>query len=639
MTTTPRAALALLACALPLWPALADERPAAAPSRLEVANVRDGEVVRHPVLLLRGTVAATTTSLRVINATSSRPTRVLEGVVAGGRFKALTELLPGRNELWLAAPGSGVRQLTVRYEPQTNARRVRVVYMTDDTGETTYQTPRADDPQDFRGKLDTAMKLLQCFTADRMHEQGLGWSTFRLELDDDGRVVVHTLRGDHPASHYWAMDAGAWWGHVHDWVRRALPGPGAKYVVIAAYTRWDPVAQVARGHTALGGGDLGLFGGGDLFAWPSSLGDVVRAFGDATRVDATKVFDDSAGRSTHWALASTTMGATLHELGHALGLPHSREPQDVMTRGFDHLGRAFLLTEAPARGAREPRPIAPEDEATWHPVSATLLRGSPWLALDEPPPPRHRAPEVRVEPVRDGARVVVEARAGIGGVVVIADGEARRFESFWARAERPTRWEASCVELAAGVGAPAFEVRAIDACGRAVSSPLLTTRSPEHFVRAWRPLGPAVTWTRRDRFEPFDVQSVQRKLLDAGVTAPGASPAARVDLKALFPSRTDDVVARVGRAVEVERPRRVRILAGSDDALRVWVNGALAIERLVLRGAAPDQDRATVALRQGVNTLVAEVSQGNGDWALYLRLEDESGAPLVISPRGRLQAP
>lgn len=475
---TPRRALAVLACAVSLAPALAGEQRPPPPALLEVGNVRDGEVVRHPVLLLRGTVAPTTSWIRVVNATSARPTRVLDGVVAGGRFKALTELLPGRNDVWLAAPGSGVRRLSITFEPQTSARRVRVVYMTDDSGDTTYQTPRPDDPQDHRGRLDTAMKLLQCFTADRMHEQGLGWSTFRLELDDDGRVVVHTLRGEHPASHYHALDPNAWWTHVHGWVRRALPGAGAKYVVIAAYTRWDPVARVARGHAALGGGDLALFGGGDLFAWPSSLGDVTRAFSDATRVDEARVLDDSAWRSTHWAVASTTLGATLHELGHALGLPHSREPQDVMTRGFDHLGRAFLLVEAPARGARAPRPIAPADEATWHPVSATLLRGSPWLALDDAPPPRQRAPEVRFEPHGRGSRVVVEARAGIGGVVVIAEGEARHVESFWTRSERPTRWEATHAALAARVGAATFEVRVVDAHGRVVSSPQLGPASP-----------------------------------------------------------------------------------------------------------------------------------------------------------------
>lgn len=479
----PRFALAVLACSLPLGSTLAGDLRPSPPPLLEVTNVRDGEVVRHPVLLLRGTVAATTTWIRAVNATSTRPTRVLDGVVDAGRFKALAELLPGRNDLWLAAPGSGVRRLAVTYEPQTNTRRVRVVYMTDSSGDTRYQTPDAGDPQDHRGKLDTAMKLLQCFTADRMHEQGLGWATFRLELDDDGRVVVHTLRGDHPASHDYALDPDAWWQQVHGWVRGALPGPGAKYLVIAAYTRWDPEARVARGHTALGGGDLGLFGGGGLFAWPSSLADVVPVLSDATRVDAARVFDDSAGRSTRWALASTTMGATLHELGHALGLPHSREPQDVMTRGFDHLGRAFLLVEAPARGAREPRPIAPADEATWHPVSATLLRGSPWLALDEPPAPRLRAPTIRLEGRTEAAggdaRVVVEAGAGLGGVVVLAGGEARHFESFWERPARPTRWAAPCADLAARVGSGSFEVRAIDAYGRVVSSPRLTTAAPE----------------------------------------------------------------------------------------------------------------------------------------------------------------
>ena len=64
-----------------------------------------------------------------------------------------------------------------------------MIYMTDSTGDTTFQTPYENDPQNYKGKLDTALKLMQCFTAETMNDAGLGRKTFNLELDENGLNV------------------------------------------------------------------------------------------------------------------------------------------------------------------------------------------------------------------------------------------------------------------------------------------------------------------------------------------------------------------------------------------------------------------------------------------------------------------
>jgi hypothetical protein len=81
----------------------------------------------------------------------------------------------------------------------------------------------------------------------------------------------------------------------------------------------------------------------------------------------------------------------------------------------------------------------------------------------------------------------------------------------------------------------------------------------------------------------------------------------------------------------------VRILAGSDDALRIWLNGELVHQKFDLRGPSPDQDEATVLLPAGESSLLVEVSQSFGMWGLYLRFEDEAGQPLRLTDEGSLE--
>lgn len=69
--------------------------------------------------------------------------------------------------------------------------------------------------------------------------------------------------------------------------------------------------------------------------------------------------------------------------------------------------------------------------------------------------------------------------------------------------------------------------------------------------------------------------------------------------------------------------RIVAILLGSDDSVRVWVNGEVVHENVVVRGVVPDDDAFSVTLRQGWNTVLVKVSNGDGGHGLCLRLSDQ----------------
>src|SRR5262249_34914773 len=77
--------------------------------------------------------------------------------------------------------------------------------------------------------------------------------------------------------------------------------------------------------------------------------------------------------------------------------------------------------------------------------------------------------------------------------------------------------------------------------------------------------------------------------------------------------------------------RFVTLSVGSDDGVKVWLNGELVIAHDVPRSAAPDQDRAKVHLRAGDNTLLMKVVNLGGGSAFYFRIRPKTGDEL--SPR------
>jgi len=390
-------------------------------SAIRVTNFSRGETIRFPVVLIRGELSDAKFKVVTVTNGSSK----WSGLADGGRFKVLVELAPGANKLVIAAGGAKVN-LSVNYKPQTNPRVVRVHYFVDKSGDTRFQTPLKNDPQNWRGKLDTAMKLMQTFTAERLGDLGLGRRTFNLELDDRGRVKVHILKGRRDAAYYRKLTGGRLYAEAAGEIRRQFPHKRAKNLVIPAFTRFDPKTGKVGAHTALGGGNLALFGGGGLFSWPDSVSQVQAAFMNATTVDPGKVFSDSVGRHTFWANASTTMGAALHEIGHTFGLPHSHDVHDIMTRGHDRLNRFFTLVEPPHAGQKQARGFKDSEIACWSPVSGGALAPNRFFALDDLAWKDAGKIVVRVDPA--AGLVVIESPYGlryIGLWQVTSDGQTQ----------------------------------------------------------------------------------------------------------------------------------------------------------------------------------------------------------------------
>lgn len=105
------------------------------------------------------------------------------------------------------------------------------------------------------------------------------------------------------------------------------------------------------------------------------------------------------------------------------------------------------------------------------------------------------------------------------------------------------------------------------------------------------------------------------------------SPDGLVQLHGRYPL-IEHCTAYAYTEVTVPEDCEAQVRAGSDDGIRVWVNGEVVLENHVDRGADLDQDTAPARLRAGVNRILVQSTQHVGGWNFLLRLTQPDGAPL-----------
>ena len=77
-----------------------------------------------------------------------------------------------------------------------------------------------------------------------------------------------------------------------------------------------------------------------------------------------------------------------------------------------------------------------------------------------------------------------------------------------------------------------------------------------------------------------------------------------------------------------DEAQKVRLELGSDDGIKVWLNGQIVHANNATRPAGPGQDKVEVTLKQGWNKLLLKVTQSGGEWAVCARLRKLDGSKL-----------
>jgi len=104
-------------------------------------------------------------------------------------------------------------------------------------------------------------------------------------------------------------------------------------------------------------------------------------------------------------------------------------------------------------------------------------------------------------------------------------------------------------------------------------------------------------------------------------------PQGIVDLTRVF-RRTENVACYAYTEFVVENEMEAELRVGSDDSVKVWLNGKLVHQFGGMRGLSVDQDRIRVKLQKGINRLLLKVTQGGGGWEFCVRLVDLQGNPI-----------
>lgn len=129
------------------------------------------------------------------------------------------------------------------------------------------------------------------------------------------------------------------------------------------------------------------------------------------------------------------------------------------------------------------------------------------------------------------------------------------------------------------------------------------------------------------------------------------APEQGVDLKAevngqTWAERTDFVDGQVHylsgelaatylfRTIDTPSPRKLTLALGSDDGIKVWVNGMLVHENFIKRSAGPDQDKIVINLREGRNEVLLKIVNFGGGYGFYYKPEREiiGEESLVLGP-------
>ena len=123
--------------------------------------------------------------------------------------------------------------------------------------------------------------------------------------------------------------------------------------------------------------------------------------------------------------------------------------------------------------------------------------------------------------------------------------------------------------------------------------------------------------------EPKESQSVKISGGDYSWRALSANESI-IDLQKFFAGgRVENCLAYACARINRKKEGEVFLSLGSDDGIKVWLNGKLVHRNPVARGVVLDEDKLVVNMKAGENILLLKIQQGSGGWGFAVRVFDE----------------
>lgn len=91
----------------------------------------------------------------------------------------------------------------------------------------------------------------------------------------------------------------------------------------------------------------------------------------------------------------------------------------------------------------------------------------------------------------------------------------------------------------------------------------------------------------------------------------------------------EQCVAYVRTCIHSDKPQPARLDLGTDDGVRIWLNGAQVHANNTARPIRPGQDKAAITLKRGWNTLLLKITQNNMGWEFCVRIVKPDGGLLT----------
>ena len=152
-------------------------------------------------------------------------------------------------------------------------------------------------------------------------------------------------------------------------------------------------------------------------------------------------------------------------------------------------------------------------------------------------------------------------------------------------------------------------------------------QSPDGFVIAWMLSGP-YTEEGKDGNALFDIAFAPEKPNAQAEWRPIAgAKSGLVELDKVM--RGDNRVAYLRTQITADKTQDALLEMGSDDGIKVWLNGQVVHANNSVRPCTPGSDKAKIKLKQGANDLLLKITQGAGEWSACCRVRGPNGQELT----------